>query len=189
MARINEVANLGTGDVRFIHSDLFDGLDPTNDAFDVILFNPPGWQTPSAAFLQALQRTESAQGLSIEAMFYGDRTLKRFFDEVPLFLKPGAKLIIGLNSLVGIPAVMHALCQKHEADYHIDWCLLERHEFPLMLYTQQWRQLQGLIHEEIVDWTRQGAAYCRFNEQGDIIWSYEILELTFSRRSIDGNGQ
>ncbi|AZE68125.1 release factor glutamine methyltransferase [Pseudomonas synxantha] len=124
VAKINEVANLGTEDVRFILSDLFDGMDPTTDAFDVILFNPPGWQTPSTEFLQALQHSESAQGLAIEAMFYGDRTLKRFFDEVPLFLKSGAKLIIGLNSLVGIPAVMQALCQKHDADYHIDWCLL-----------------------------------------------------------------
>lgn len=179
-ARANELVNLGESCIEFVQGDLFDAMPAAEDGYDVILFNPPGWQTPSDGFLDALQRIEAAQGLSLEAMFYGERTLRRFFERVPSYLKPGGKLIIGLNSLVGIAGVMRDLYDMHEARFKIDWSLLERHEIPLVLYTEQWRALQGLLHEEIERWTRQGRAHCRFDDAGVLHWSYEIIEFSFT---------
>ncbi|HDS1758838.1 class I SAM-dependent methyltransferase [Pseudomonas sp. M5] len=179
-ARANELVNQGESCIEFVHGDLFEAVLPAGGGFDVILFNPPGWQTPSAAFLNALQRTEAAQGLALEAMFYGEQTLRRFFERVPSYLKPGGKLIIGLNSLVDIAGVMRDLYDTHEERFKIDWSLLERHEIPLVLYTEQWRALQGLLHEEIGRWTSQGRAHCRFDDSGVLFWSYEIIEFSFT---------
>jgi release factor glutamine methyltransferase len=179
-ARANELVNLDESCIEFVHGNLFEAVPSSEGGFDVILFNPPGWQTPSAAFLNVLRRTEAAQGLALEAMFYGEQTLRRFFERVPSYLKPGGSLIIGLNSLVDIAGVMRDLYETHEERFKIDWSLLERHEIPLVLYTEQWRALQGLLYEEIGRWASQGRAHCRFDDSGVLFWSYEIIEFSFT---------
>lgn len=179
-ARANELVNLGESCIEFVHGDLFDAVPSADGGFDVILFNPPGWQTPSDTFLAALQSVEAARGLSLEAMFYGEQTLRRFFERVPAYLKPGGKLLIGLNSLVDIAGVMRDLYGTHGERFKIDWSLLERHEIPLVLYTEQWRALQGMLHDEIERWTDQGRAHCRFDDSGMLLWSYEIIEFSFT---------
>lgn len=181
LARVNEIQNLGSQTISFRQCDLFNGIETGKD-FDVILFNPPGWQTPSKAFLEALKSSDGTQGLAIEAMFYGECTLRRFFKQVPLYLKPGGTVVIGLNSLVGIDAVLKEMCEVQDGQYQCDWSLSERHEFPLALYTEQWRALQPLIRQEITQWVNNGLAYCRFTEEGEVMWSYEIIELTFTPR-------
>lgn len=181
VAQLNELQNLGSQSICFQQCDLFTGLED-GQAFDVILFNPPGWQTPSAEFLEALKTSDGTQGLAIEAMFYGERTLRRFFEQVPHYLKPGGKVIIGLNSLVGIDAVLKEMCEIQEGRYQCDWSLSERYEFPLALYTEQWRALQPLIRQEITQWVNNGLAYCRFTDEGEVMWSYEIIELAFTPR-------
>ncbi|QLG96761.1 methyltransferase domain-containing protein (plasmid) [Pseudomonas yamanorum] len=182
VAQVNELQNLGSQSICFRQCDLFTGIEAGQE-FDVILFNPPGWQTPSAAFLEALKTSDGTQGLAIEAMFYGECTLRRFFEQVPHYLKPGGKVIIGLNSLVGIDAVLKEMCEVQDGQYQCDWSLSERHEFPLALYTEQWRALQPLIRQEITQWVNNGLAYCRFTEEGEVMWSYEIIELAFTPRS------
>jgi release factor glutamine methyltransferase len=179
-AKANELLNMGNFDIEFIHGDLFEAVNPTREGFDVILFNPPGWQTPSATFINTLKNSEAAHELALEAMFYGEQTLHRFFQKAPQHLRPGGKLIVGLNSLVGIDEVMQSLYQMHEDRLQIDWMLLERHEFPLMLYTKQWQALRHLLQEEVAQWCSQGRAHCHFNETGELIWSYEVVEFSFS---------
>ncbi|MDZ3994609.1 class I SAM-dependent methyltransferase [Pseudomonas sp. Teo4] len=177
-ARANELLNMGEPRIEFVHGDLFDAVLP-GEGFDVILFNPPGWQTPSATFISALQKSTVAEGLALETMFYGEQTLRQFFREAPRYLKPGGKLIVGLNSLVGIADVMRDLYQMHEGCLHIDWSLLDRQEFPLLLYTEQWQALRPLLNEEVARWTSQGRAHCRFTAEGELFWSYEVIEFSF----------
>lgn len=178
VAQMNEFDNLGSQTIDFRQSDLFSGLEE-GDSFDVILFNPPGWQTPSNIFLDVLKASASTKGLSIETMFYGECTLKRFFEKAPHYLKAEGKVIVGLNSLVGIDAVLTDMCKAQSGLYECVWSLIERHDFSLDLYTEQWRALGPLICQEIERWVSEDLAYCRFNSNGEIIWSYEIVEVRF----------
>lgn len=182
VAKKNEFNNFGVNTIEFFCGDLFQGLPDLSEQYDVILFNPPGWRTPSDSFLQALDKFSGMEGLPIDSMFYGDRTLGRFFKELPNHLVDGGKVIIGLNSLVGIREVMNRLRNSHEEMYVIDCRLLERHDFPLLLYSESWARVQDLLVEEILSWTRKGDAYCNVLENGQIFWSYEIVELTFWKK-------
>lgn len=99
VAQRNELCNFGVNTIEFSLGDLFQGLSSATGKFDVILFNAPGWRTPSASFLNALKNSVGVKGLPIDSMFYGDRTLERFFEKLPDHLNDGGKVIIGLNSL------------------------------------------------------------------------------------------
>lgn len=178
VAQMNELHNLGSQIIDFRQCDLFAGLEE-GSLFDVILFNAPGWQTPSDIFLDALKSSGSAKGLSVETMFYGECTLKRFFERAPHYLRAEGKIIVGLNSLVGIEAVLTEMCKAQSGLYECVWSLIERHDFPLDLYTEQWHTLGPLICREIERWVSKDLAYCRFNKKGEIIWSYEIVEIRF----------
>jgi release factor glutamine methyltransferase len=182
VARKNELFNFGVNTIEFASGDLFQGLSDGSKKYDVILFNAPGWRTPSASFLKALKRSVGVEGLPIDSMFYGDRTLERFFEELPSHLSDGGKVIVGLNSLVGIRQVMNRLQELHAEKYVIDCRLLERHDFPLLLYTKGWARVRNLFVDEVMSWTREGAAYCSMQEDGKIIWSYEIVEITLWKR-------
>ena len=178
VAQRNELCNFGERTIEFAFGDLFQGLPDGSKKYDVILFNPPGWRTPSASFLKALKKSVGVEGLPIGSMFYGDKTLERFFEELPEHLSDGGKVIIGLNSLVGIRQVMNRLQKLHAEKYVIDCRLLERHDFPLLFYTEEWARIRNLLVDEVMSWTRKGEAYCSMQEDGQIIWSYEIVELT-----------
>jgi len=182
VARRNELCNFGVNSIEFTFGDLFQGLSGGAEKYDVILFNAPGWRTPSASFLTALKKTGGVEGLPIDSMFYGDRTLERFFEELPGHLSDGGKVIIGLNSLVGIRQVMNRLEELHAEKYVIDCRLLERYDFPLLFYTEDWARIQNLLVDEVMSWTRKGEAYCSMQEDGKIIWSYEIVEITLWER-------
>ena len=182
VAKRNELCNFGASTIEFAFGDLFQGLSDGSIKYDIILFNPPGWRTPSASFLKALETSVGVEGLPIDSMFYGDRTLERFFVELPDHLSDGGKVIIGLNSLVGIRQVMNRLQELHSEKYVIDCRLLERHDFPLLLYTEKWARIKNLLVEEVMSWARKGEAYCCMQEDGQITWSYEIVELTLWER-------
>lgn len=182
VARRNELYNFGANTIDFAFGDLFQGLSSGSEKYDVVLFNAPGWRTPSASFLKALKKSGCGEGLPIDSMFYGDRTLERFFEELPDHLSDGGKVIIGLNSLVGIRQVMSRLQELHAEKYVIDCRLLERHDFPLLFYTEEWARIRNLLVDEVMSWTRKGEAYCSMQEGGKIIWSYEIVEITLWRR-------
>jgi len=182
VAQRNELCNFGVNTIEFASGDLFQGLSAGSAKYDVILFNAPGWRTPSASFLKALKKSVGGEGLPIDSMFYGDRTLERFFEKLPGHLSDGGKVIIGLNSLVGIRQVMNRLEELHAEKYVIDCRLLERHDFPLLFYTEEWARIRNLLVDEVMSWTRKGEAYCSMHEDGKIIWSYEIVEITLWER-------
>ncbi|WP_454866676.1 methyltransferase [Pseudomonas umsongensis] len=180
-AKKNEFHNFGVNTIEFACGDLFQGLPEVPEKYDLILFNPPGWRTPSDSFLEVLDRS-NGEGLAIDSMFYGDRTLERFFESLPKHLIDGGKVLLGLNSLVGIRQVMRRLRDLHEERYVINCRLLERHDLPLLLYSEKWARIQDHLIEEILSWTREGDAYCSREENGQIIWCYEIVELTLWKR-------
>lgn len=103
-ARVNERINFNCDNISFSVSDLFDSL-PENK-FKTVVFNPPGWRTPSQPFLNRLETTSNAAQLPVRAMFYGDEVITRFLDQLPEYLAPTGKAIVGLNSLVGIRDVL-----------------------------------------------------------------------------------
>ena len=77
LARRNEELNFGNSTIRFSTSDLFSDLS-SGEKFDNIIFNPPGWRTPSATFLEYLMAGNSRSEIAPSAMFYGDKVLLRF---------------------------------------------------------------------------------------------------------------
>lgn len=182
LAKNNETLNFGDSGIHFITSNLFDALPDPTKKYDMILFNPPGWKTPSADFLAALEATGSTEGISLESMFYGDRTVNKFLEQLPNYLSEGGKVIIGLNSLVGIRQAIALFRATHHEEYHIECTLLERHEFPLLFYTENWQRISALLVEEIMTWQNKGDAFCRQSGAGEIFWSYEIVELSLVRR-------
>ncbi|POF41887.1 hypothetical protein B0D71_10520 [Pseudomonas laurylsulfativorans] len=182
VARKNELCNFGVSTIEFAFGDLFQGLPDASIKYDYILFNPPGWRTPSTSFLEAFKKSVGVAGLPIDSMFYGDRTLERFFEELPDHLSDGGTVLIGLNSLVGIRQVMSRLQELHAGKYMIDCRLLERHDFPLLFYTEEWARIRNLLIDEVMSWARKGEAYCCMQEDGQVIWSYEIVELTMWER-------
>jgi release factor glutamine methyltransferase len=182
IARKNELLNYGNSTIEFCHGDLFEGLKASAYRYDVILFNPPGWRTPSNGFLEALGKLAGSKVCPVGSMFYGDEILARFFNELPFRLVDGGKVIIGLNSLVGIKQSINRLRHVHANDFIIQCRLLERHEFPLFFYYEEWTAAKHLFISEILSWTRQGLAYCSVEKNGQINWSYEIVELTLRKK-------
>jgi len=89
---------------------------------------------------------------------------------------------IGLNSLVGIKQAIVILRVVRTANFIIQCRLLERHEFPLFFYYEEWAAAKHLFISEILSWTRQGLAYCSVEKNGQINWSYEIVELTLRKK-------
>lgn len=182
IARENELLNYGVSTIEFCHGNLFEGLTASGHKYDVILFNPPGWRTPSNDFLDALGKLANSKVCPVASMFYGDEILARFFQELPFRLVDGGKAIIGLNSLVGIKQAIASLRDVHANHFIVQCRLLERHEFPLFFYYEEWAAAKHLFINEILSWTRQGLAYCRVEKNGQINWSYEIVELTLRKK-------
>jgi release factor glutamine methyltransferase len=100
-ARRNELLNFAAPEIDFQHGDLFDiARDASDGLFDMVVFNPPGWRTPSPALKAQLDGLDT--GLEADAMFYGETILLKFLLELPGHLSPGGRAIVGLNSLLGV---------------------------------------------------------------------------------------
>lgn len=175
LAAQNELLNFPDAAVRFMQSDLFDGLRDSDARFDTIVFNPPGWRTPSDDFLRQLEHLGDAS-MAPASMFYGDSTLLRFLLELPDRLNAGGKAIVGLNSLVGIQDVLtryRAVCNGASP---LRFRLLERHTFPLLFYTETWRQLRTPLQMEFKRWRERSRAAYTVDGHGNLYWSYELIE-------------
>lgn len=176
LAKQNELLNFSDRKIQFFSGDLFEGL-PAREPYDTIIFNPPGWRTPSDRLLEQLRRNANASEMAPEAMFYGDRVLLRFLAELPTRLHQKGRALIGLNSLVGIQDVL-ARYRAARSSRPLKFRLLERHSLPLLFYSNGWKQAEPYLREEFRDWqNRWGAAYT-IDSQGRLYWSYEVVECT-----------
>lgn len=83
-AAANELVNYSTPQIEFCTSDVFAGLGQEHGKFDAIVFNPPGWRTPSPEVRKRLQAADTDDDeLDLSSMFYGDEVLLKFFYELP----------------------------------------------------------------------------------------------------------
>ncbi len=176
----NEERNFGSSIIDFTHGDLFPEDADERGPFDLIVFNPPGWRTPSDS-LQAILDQQRGP-LNLKSMFFGDSVLLRFLEQLPRFLAPGGRAIVGFNSLVGIPDLIgrfRARCGG-PTDPIVHFKLLERAEIPMMFYTEEWAEIRASLHEEFERGRDEySATYITKNDT--IHWFYEITELTVGR--------
>jgi release factor glutamine methyltransferase len=175
LARCNERLNFNGDCIRYAVSDLFDGL-PAGETYDTVIFNPPGWRTPSDELLRELDRLSGNTGVPPGVMFCGDKLLVRFLNELPRHLRSGGRAIVGMNSLVGIRDVI----KQHELAYSgcspLRFRLVERHTFPLLFYSDTWKKAERILLEEFTDWQESNKAAFTLDGQGRLYWSYEIVE-------------
>ncbi len=171
-ARCNELANFGNSSIEFQQGFLFPEAQ-ANSRYDLVVFNPPGWRAPSPGLRNALERNP---GLDLNAMFFGDTTVLKFLKLLPKYLAPNGRAIVGLNSLVGIADVIQRMQETNLDSAAIEHRMLERHELPLVFYTEQWRRVQ---HSLVSQFERGRHEYSAvFINRGDSIhWFYEITEF------------
>lgn len=177
-AKENEVRHFGDLEIEYLTGNLFDALqDPESKMFDLIIFNPPGWRSPSDELKAKLSR--SSGGIDLNAMFYGDGVVVDFLTQLPAKLCHGGRAIIGLNSLIGIADVLRR-GNEVVRDIHrkkLKYRLLERIEIPLLLYTQSWHDARADLIGEFEHWRRNHRAAFS-NANGRFTWYYEITEIS-----------
>ncbi|QVM99418.1 methyltransferase [Pseudomonas rhodesiae] len=174
-AKFHENLNFKNNKIEFHTGDLFEDLSERR--FQTIVFNPPGWRTPSQALINKLRKADPATELPIQAMFYGDEVVSRFLEQLPAHLNSKGKAIIGLNSLIGIQDVLSRYIQKHRGTPPLAYKLIERHTIPLLYYSNAWQSIEKSLKEEFEKWSKQDLAAYSTDAHGNIFWSYEIIEL------------
>lgn len=159
----------------FRQSNLFENI--TDERFDIVAFNCPGWATPTGAFAHALR---SVSGTQYTAMFEGDRIAAQCIVDAMPRIKAGGSLVLGLNSIGDVKSVLAAArraCGESIAILH-----LAQAEFPLLLYNDVWRAHADLLLSQLHEWRERGISY--FRTQGEqIYWVYEVVEI---RKRADG---
>ena len=173
----NEHLNYEDEEIHFFSGDLFEGL-PAGERYDTVIFNPPGWRTPSDHLLEQLRRIGKECDMAPGAMFYGDKVLLRFLQELPNRLHPRGRALVGLNSLVAIQDVLSRYRMEFPERPPLKFRLLERHSLPLLFYSDGWKKAEPFLREEFMEWqNRWGAAYT-VDSHGRLYWSYEVVECT-----------
>lgn len=173
-AKNHEKINFKNCEITFHTSNLFEKIP--QQKFQTIVFNPPGWRTPSTSLVKMLESLERKGELSARAMFYGDDVITRFLEDLPTYLSIGGRAIVGLNSLVGIDDILRKYNNNKKT--LLKFKLIERHTLPLIYYSAQWRKLEKHLKTEFEDWSRKGLANYTIDKQGNIYWSYEIIEFS-----------
>ena len=174
-AKIHESINFTDEKISFHVSDLFESIP--KERFHTILFNPPGWRTPSNSLLDELRSIKQQGQIPTRAMFYGNEVVTRFLDELPAHLSKTGRAIIGLNSLVGIRDILKRYHEKHQGVPPLSYKLIERHTFPLLYYSAQWRMISDALKNEFENWRKKDLAAYSTDQHGNIYWSYEIVEF------------
>lgn len=183
LATENELLNFDEKQIHFYCGNLFAGL-PKGEKYATIIFNPPGWRTPSSQLLEKLRNLGSDCDLVPEAMFFGDQVLLQFLKELPAYLHKNGRALVGLNSLVGIQDVFSRYRATCYGEVPVRFRLLERHSLPLLLYSPGWKQAYPFLREEFRHWQdHYGAAYT-IDSQGNLYWSYEVVECILSPSTI-----
>jgi release factor glutamine methyltransferase len=181
-AKQNEIENFGGCTIEFSCADLFPVTGHEERVlYDLIVFNPPGWRGPSPLLKAELDQKK--RSLDLEAMFYGDQVVLRFLERLPEHLADGGRVILGLNSLIGIADVIErAQTRRWPSGSLLKARLLERVEFPLFLYTEEWLEVRSSLLLEFERAREEFAA--SYVTRGETIhWFYEITEVTVQRLS------
>lgn len=114
---------------------------------------------------------EEASGELYRTMFEGENAIDAFLSWAPSVLDPSGRIVIGLNSLVGIQSML----ERHEGRLRFE--LRDQRQMKLGFYNKQWRSRRGLIYEEIYSWRNNAIDGVMFWEKGDdILFNYEIVE-------------
>lgn len=174
-AKVNEKINFNNHKISFICSDLFKSVPERQ--FQTIIFNPPGWRTPSQTLTLQLDSIDQEATLPASAMFYGETVITRFLEDLPRYLEPTGVAIVGLNSMVGIRDVLDRYSQKYNNAPPLSHRLIERHTFPLIHYSSQWQALTAELQLEFKNWEAQDLAAFSTDSKGIIYWSYEVIEF------------
>lgn len=177
-AKLHEHLNFKHPAISFYACDLFNNLPERQ--FETIIFNPPGWRTPSPSLTQRLEIITQTGQLPIQAMFYGEKVIARFLDDLPRYLAPSGRAIVGLNSLVGIRDVLDRYKETHHGAPPLTYRLMERHTLPLLYYSDQWQMTSKLLKREFQHWANHDLASYATDKNGTIFWSYEIIEFYHS---------
>ncbi|MGL5997808.1 MAG: methyltransferase [Pseudomonas proteolytica] len=175
-AKNHEKINFKNSEITFHTSNLFEKIP--QQKFQTVVFNPPGWRTPSTSLNKILESFERKGELSARTMFYGDDVITRFLEDLPRYLSIGGRAIVGLNSLVGIDDILRKYNNKNNKTPPLQFKLIERHTLPLFYYSAQWQKLEKHLKNEFEDWSRRGLANYTIDRQGNIYWSYEIIEFS-----------
>jgi len=173
----NEKRAFDSRAIEYIHSDLFNAFALTpNATFDLIVFNPPGWRAPSEQLRHRL--SASSEGLDLGAMFYGDSVAVRFLEQLPAYLRPGGRAIVGFNSLIGVSDVInrHRDLVASGATDPLLFRLLDRIEIPLLFYTPAWHEAGPHFRAEFDRWRDEHRSAWTLRD-GQIYWHYEITEI------------
>ena len=177
LAKENELLNFNNEKILFFCGDLFSNL-PNDERYDTIIFNPPGWRTPSNQLLDELKKIQTEYDMRPEAMFFGDHVLLKFLQDLPNRLNTKGRALIGLNSLVGIQDILKGYNSTYLTDSPLNFRLLERHSLPLLFYTPGWKLAEPLLIKEFKVWRDHHTAAYTVDANGQLYWSYEVIECT-----------
>ena len=177
LAKENELLNFNKEQILFFSGDLFSNL-PKDERYDTIIFNPPGWRTPSNQLLNELKKIQTEYDMRPEAMFFGDHVLLKFLHDLPNRLSSTGRALIGLNSLVGIQDILKRYSSSNPTDSPLRFRLLERHSLPLLFYTHGWKLAEPLLIKEFKFWRDHHTAAYTVDANGQLYWSYEVIECT-----------
>ncbi|WP_320784765.1 methyltransferase [Streptomyces sp. CRN 30] len=170
----NELLNFPDRRVVFERTSLF-GDRAASGRFDLVVFNPPGWRTPSRECRRDLDRA-GLSALDLSAMFSGETVLLDFLRRLPDHLTPSGRAVVGLNSMTGIREVFTRLARE-QAGAALRFRLLERHSFPLFFYTRDWQKARETLLTEFRRWREEHGAAFSVDSDGTLHWSYEIVEI------------
>lgn len=175
----NELLNFDSSTIVFTHGDPFPAnhFEAERKRYDLIVFNPPGWRTPSTDLSHALLSGDSS--LNLSAMFFGDEVIVRFLADLPTQLASGGRAIIGLNSLVGIDDVRRRAQNLHSARGGpiLQFKQLALLELPLLYYTKEWADSSPLLTANFESWRAEHGS--QYSVVDDVIrWEYQITEVT-----------
>jgi release factor glutamine methyltransferase len=184
-ARQNELHNYSNSDIDFVECDLFPADASAGGArFDLVVFNPPGWRTPPSSLMQ--NPDDPLHDLDLRTMFYGDAVLLRFLQLLPQHLAEGGRALVGINSLIGIDDVLERSQVDRGSPEVVASELRERHEFPLMFYTDEWRDASTSLLTEFMKGKEEYAA-TYVTRGGIMYWYYDITEFTVRGSAVDSD--
>ncbi|SDJ40519.1 methyltransferase [Nonomuraea jiangxiensis] len=176
----NELLNFGDQRISFGEGSLFDG-PRTKRRFDLIVFNPPGWHSPSEECREELKR-QNLRGLNLSAMFSGEKVAFDFLRQLPHHLTSNGRAIVGLNSMIGIRSVLSRIRELDGVGDALEFKLIERHTFPLFFYSGDWRESRDILLTEFHRWRdRHGIAFS-VSDDGTLYWSYEVIECRLAAK-------
>ena len=154
---------------KVINSNLFENLK--NENFDVILFNCPGWSTPTETYKDTLKNISKEEYFS---MFEGEKAAVRCVVDGLALMSDNGSIFLGLNSIMNIKYVIESIMNNVSDDIKIT--SLAKIELPLLLYNDMWKSNKAILIAQLHEWRDRGLSFFRTDSDG-IWWTYEVVEV------------